>query len=99
MQVRDGSMPPPPFPLTDKFHMVAKISYALFNMYGKPKWTKMGYLVILLIHLVILLIHLVILLIHLIILLIHLVTLLIHFVILLIHLVILLIRRISNISN
>ena len=47
--------------------------------YGKPKWTKMGYLVILLIHLVILLIHLVILLIHLVILLIHLVILLIRF--------------------
>ena len=45
----------------------------------QPKWTKMGYLVILLIHLVILLIHLLILLIHLLILLIHLVILLIRF--------------------
>ena len=65
----------------------------VFHSYGKPKWTKMGYLVILLIHLVILLntFELLILLIHSLILPIHLVILLIHLLILLIHLLILLI--------
>ena len=47
-------------------------------LYSKPKWTKMGYLVILLIYLVILLIHLVMLIIQLLILLIHLLILLIR---------------------
>ena len=62
------------------------MSKLLSDTYGKPKWTKMGYLVIynLLIHLVILLIHLVILLIQLVILLIQLLILIIQLVILLI---------------
>ena len=81
--ITSAGMPsgPAAFPLLSVLiaFLISYIVVALRPIYGKPKWTKMGYLVILLIHLVILLIHLVILLIHLLILLIHLVILLIRF--------------------